>query len=111
MERLLERHGPQLDEAFEQAQTRLEAYTIADVELLTFFDERYPNRLRELSDPPPLIYVRGNLDLLTRDQLVAVVGTREPTVFGISAAERLTGVLADSGWGIVRAYAGGAGSV
>jgi DNA processing protein len=107
MERLLERHGPQLDEAFEQAQTRLEAYTIADVELLTFFDKRYPNRLRELSDPPPLIYVRGNLDLLTRDQLVAVVGTREPTVFGISAAERLTGVLADSGWGIVSGLAKG----
>ncbi len=38
---------------------------------------------------------------------MAVVGTREPTVFGVSAAESLTGVLADSGWGIVSGLAKG----
>jgi DNA processing protein len=107
LERLLERHGYQLDEAFERAQARLEDYVTADVKLLTFFDKRYPDRLRELSDPPPLIYVRGNVGLLGREKLVAVVGTREPTTFGVSAAAALTGVLADSGWGIVSGLARG----
>lgn len=107
MERLLERHGSRLDEAFGRAQARVADYATADVELLTFFDKRYPDRLRDLSDPPPLLYVRGDVDLLAREQLVAVVGTREPTVFGISAAESLTGVLADSGWGIVSGLAKG----
>jgi DNA processing protein len=107
MERLLERHGAGLDEAFERAQARLGDYATAGVELLTFFDERYPDRLRELSDPPPLVYVRGDVSLLAYEKLAAVVGTREPTIFGISAAERLTGVLADSGWGIVSGLAKG----
>src|ERR1035441_6487279 len=46
-------------------------------------------------------------DLLAHEQLVAVVGTREPTVFGTSAAENLTGALADGGWGIVSGLAKG----
>ncbi len=79
----------------------------ADVHELPFSDERYPDRLRGLSDPPPLLYVRGDVELLARERLVAIVGTREPTVFGISAAESLTGALADGGWGIVSGLAKG----
>jgi len=79
----------------------------ADVHELTLSDERYPDRLRSLPDPPPLLYVRGDVDLLAREQLVAVIGTREPTVFGTSAAEELTGALADDGWGIVSGLAKG----
>ena len=79
----------------------------ADVHELTLSDERYPDRLRNLSDPPPLLYVRGDVELLARERLVAVIGTREPTVFGISAAQELTGVLADGGWGIVSGLARG----
>jgi DNA processing protein len=78
-----------------------------DVHELTLSDERYPDRLRNLPDPPPLLYVRGDVELLARERLVAVVGTREPTVFGTSAAEELTGVLADGGWGIVSGLAKG----
>lgn len=82
-------------------------HSVTDLHELTPSDKRYPDRLRNLSDPPPLLYVRGNVDLLTRERLVAVVGTREPTVFGISAAEELTGALADGGWGIVSGLAKG----
>jgi DNA processing protein len=107
MERLLERHGVLLDEALERAQARIADYALAEVMLLSFFDERYPDRLRDLSDPPPLLYVRGEVDLLAREKLVAVVGTREPTTFGTSAAQSLTGALADSDWGIVSGLARG----
>jgi DNA processing protein len=107
MERLLERHGAHLDEALAQAQARLADYANADVHLVTFFDERYPDRLRDLPDPPPLLYVRGDVELLIREELVAVVGTRKPTRFGVSAAESLTGALADGGWGIVSGLAKG----
>jgi len=107
MERLLERHGAQLDEALAQSRASLGDYANAGVELVSFFDERYPERLRELSDPPPLLYVRGDVGLLAREKLVAVVGTRKPTVFGVSAAESLTSVLTDSGWGIVSGLAKG----
>lgn len=107
LEQLLERHGSEVDVAFELAQQRMTDYADAHVQLVSFFDERYPNRLRGLSDPPPLLYVRGDVELLAREHLAAVVGTREPTVFGTSAAERLTGALADCGWGIVSGLAKG----
>jgi DNA processing protein len=107
MEQLLERYGSEVDMAFEGAQRRLADYADAGVQLVTFFDERYPDRLRNLSDPPPLLYVCGDVELLAHERLVAVVGTREPTLFGTSAAENLTGALADGGWGIVSGLAKG----
>jgi DNA processing protein len=79
----------------------------ADVHELTLSDEHYPDRLRNLSDPPSVLYVRGDVELLARERLVAVVGTREPTIFGTSAAQELTGALADDGWGIVSGLAKG----
>jgi DNA processing protein len=111
MDRLRERHGARLDDALEQAEARLADYAGADVTLLTFFDEGYPDRLRDLPDPPPLLYVRGDASLLGSERLAAVVGTREPTVFGVSAAESLTGALAADGWGIVSGLAKGIDTV
>jgi DNA processing protein len=107
LEQLLKSYGSEVDVAFELAQRRVTDYADADVQLVSFFDEGYPDRLRGLSDPPPLLYVRGDAELLARERLVAVVGTREPTVFGTSAAENLTGALADGGWGIVSGLAKG----
>ena len=86
MEQLLERYGSEVDVAFEEAQRCLVDYADADVRLVSFFDERYPDRLRNLADPPPLLYVRGDVELLARERLVAVVGTREPNLL-----ERLLG--------------------
>jgi DNA protecting protein DprA len=70
-------------------------------------DPRYPDRLRRLADAPPALHLRGDAALLTRRRLVAVVGTREPTAFGLSATHALTGALADGGWGIVSGLAPG----
>lgn len=107
MTKLLERHNTQLDGALDRAHERLEQYREAGVSVLAFFDERYPDRLRDLPDPPPILYVRGNHALLTRDRLVAVVGTREPTRFGTTATAELTAALARDGWGIVSGLAKG----
>lgn len=111
LDAVLERHGERIDFAFEQALGRVAGYGSTGVHLISFFDERYPERLRELSDAPPLLYVRGDAQLLTREQLVAVVGTREPTRFGVSAAETLTSALAEDGWGIVSGLAKGIDTV
>jgi DNA processing protein len=107
MNRLLERHHTVMDHALDHARERLEQYRHAGVIVLSFFDERYPDRLRDLPDPPPILYVRGDPSLLARERLVAVVGTREPTRFGITAAAELTAVLAEDGWGIVSGLAKG----
>jgi DNA processing protein len=71
--------------------------TATDVHELSLSDEHYPNRLRELSDAPKLLYVRGDDELLARERLVAVIGTREPTVFGISPAVSVSRRAAGAG--------------
>lgn len=58
----------------------------------------YPPLLREIADPPPVLYVRGNLAVHADDfHAVAVVGSRRCTSYGIEQAERFSGVLARAG--------------
>jgi DNA processing protein len=68
----------------------------AGCRLLTWDEPEYPQRLREIYDPPPLLYVIGNIALLSR-HLISVVGARRPTPYGNQMAERLARDLADRG--------------
>ena len=53
----------------------------------------YPERLKEIYDPPPVLWVRGDASLLSRPS-IAVVGTRHPTPYGAGVAEILARDLA-----------------
>jgi DNA processing protein len=53
----------------------------------------YPERLKEIYDPPPVLWVRGRVELLSRPG-IAVVGTRHPTPYGSGMAEMLARDLA-----------------
>jgi DNA processing protein len=64
--------------------------------LLTWDEPEYPARLREIYDPPPLLYVLGNIELLGR-HTISIVGARRPTPYGNQMAERLGRDLADRG--------------
>ena len=59
-------------------------------------DEQYPGRLRQIYDPPLVLYVRGNPSVLDLPG-IAVIGTRHPTPYGIGMAERLSCDLATRG--------------
>lgn len=59
------------------------------LQIVTMQDAVYPNRLRNIYDPPVLLYVRGRLPLFDEEAAVAVVGTRSSTPYGEAAAERL----------------------
>jgi DNA processing protein len=65
----------------------------------------YPSLLRTIPDPPPYLYVSGKL--LPRSHNIAVVGSRNPTAYGISAAKRLSENLAILGFTIVSGMARG----
>ena len=82
----------------------------AGVAALTRDDDRYPRRLREIHDPPPLLFVRG--EMLDRDEWsLAVVGTRRPTPYGIQVTRSLTADLAAAGLTIVSGLARGVDGV
>jgi DNA processing protein len=61
--------------------------------IVTLACAEYPERLREIYDPPPVLWVRGAVDLLTRPS-IAVVGTRHPSPYGAGVAEMLSRDLA-----------------
>jgi len=61
--------------------------------LLTYSCREYPDRLREIYDPPPVLWVRGSVNLLTRPA-IAIVGTRHPSPYGSGVAEMLARDLA-----------------
>jgi DNA processing protein len=57
-------------------------------EIVTYADENYPEQLREIFDPPPVLWVLGDVKLLSRPA-IAIVGTRHPTLYGTGMAEVL----------------------
>jgi DNA processing protein len=61
--------------------------------LISYTCAEYPERLREIYDPPPVLWARGDVKLLSRPS-IAVVGTRHPTPYGTGVAEMLARDLA-----------------
>jgi DNA processing protein len=94
--------GCAFEEAVEQQQKMAETSTIA----VTLGDSRYPELLRQIFDPPLILFARGDLSLL-RNTGFAMVGTRRPTPYGLGVAERLSADLARAGLTIVSGMARG----
>lgn len=82
---------------------KLERYRVT---VLTYKDEAYPFRLKEIYEPPPVIYIRGSLTP-EDDWSLAVVGTRRPTFYGREVAEQIVGDLARNRITIVSGLAKG----
>ncbi|MDY5612016.1 DNA-processing protein DprA [Dysosmobacter sp.] len=78
-----------------------------DLRLLTIQDAEYPGRLKNIYDPPCLLYVKGRLPAFDEEVAVAVVGTRKATPYGISSAEKLGYGLAKGGALVVSGLAKG----
>jgi DNA processing protein len=88
----------------------MEALAKASVDALTWHDDAYPRRLKEIPDPPPVLFVKGHIELMD-ERSVAVVGTRKATAYGREAALALASELAKNGIAIVSGMARGIDSV
>ena len=77
------------------------------IRLLTLSDAAYPGRLKNIYDPPALLYCKGRLPLLDDLLCVAVVGTRDCTPYGVACAEKLGFGLASGGAAVVSGLAKG----
>jgi DNA processing protein len=88
------------------AETELRLCRENRIEIIRLQDENYPRPLREIHDPPPILFVRG--ELRPQDALaVAVVGSRHATRYGVDQAERLAGGLGRAGFTVVSGMARG----
>ena len=78
--------------------------------ILTIQDAGYPQRLRNIFDPPLVLYVKGRMPVIDEEAAVAVVGTRDCTPYGTASAERLSQELAACGAVVVTGLARGVDS-
>ena len=94
-------------EAFKRAEKELKATGNIDrCRLLNWTEPDYPQTLLQIYDPPVLLYVRGDAQVLNLPSL-SIVGTRRPTLYGTQMAERLGRELAARGLVIVSGMARG----
>lgn len=80
------------------------ALEAVDADVISIADSRYPPLLKTITDPPPLLYVRGDPGLLSKPQL-AMVGARRATVAGLKAAEKLAAAAVKAGLGVTSGLA------
>ncbi len=80
----------------ERHQKDIEWLVEEDSHLVSILDDAYPDLLREIPDPPALLYIKGNPTVLSLPQL-AVVGSRNPTHGGIANAKAFAGTLVSAG--------------
>jgi len=73
---------------------------------ITLLDDDYPPLLRQISAPPPVLYIKGDLQQADLRAL-AIVGTRSPTAYGVKAARGLAHALVKAGWTVVSGLAKG----
>jgi DNA processing protein len=92
--------------SFEDAVDQQQKMINAGAQLISIQDQRYPRRLREIFDPPIVLYAIGRTELMPTAS-IGVVGTRHPTPYGMAAAERLSADLARAGLTIVSGMARG----
>lgn len=75
------------------------------INIITIRDENYPYYLKNIYDPPIILYVRGNI--LKNEKCIAVVGARRATYYGLKMAESLSYALAGVGLTVVSGMARG----
>ncbi len=80
---------PFLDKSVAEPLRILRGCEEAGCDLITLHDARYPDRLRNIFDPPLTLYVKGRLPDLDGEPVIAMVGTRGCTSYGVAAAEKL----------------------
>ncbi len=74
------------------------------IELISFKDKKYPNKLKKINNMPPFLYVRGNLENLYDDN-IAIIGSRDASEYGKFVARRIAKQIADKNINIVSGLA------
>ncbi|MFC0558618.1 DNA-processing protein DprA [Halalkalibacter alkalisediminis] len=82
-----------------------------NIHIITIEDQEYPLLLKQIFDPPFVLYAMGRIEVLFDNRRLAVIGTRVPSEFGVAAVAKLVPPLAEKGWTIVSGLAKGIDSI
>ena len=95
------------DKSLEEAERILQQVKRLKIRVLTWAEEEYPARLRNIADPPLVLYCRGQLPELTGTAAIGVVGTRKASAYGLRTAHRIGAEVAVCGGIVISGAAAG----
>ncbi len=95
------------DKDLKQAHAIIHDCTKKNIHICTYADAAYPGRLRNIADPPLVLYYKGVLPDFDSNPVIGAVGTRGATAYGMNAAKRLGGQIAKCGGIVVSGLASG----
>lgn len=96
-----------LDKSLEHCKEIISSCARECIQIVTYADAEYPNRLKNIYDPPLVLYYKGTLPDFDTLPVVGVVGTRKPSVYGESAARRLGKEISACGGVVISGLASG----
>lgn len=100
-----------LDKSLAEAENILALCDDRGISLLTYADSAYPERLRNISDPPALLYYRGILPDFDREAAIGIVGSRRCSAYGLLQAKQFAKLISASGGVVVSGGARGIDSM
>ena len=62
------------------------------IRYVTYFDEKYPDRLKDISDYPLVLFYRGHLEYTEAEYAIGIVGSRRPSFYGLNTAEEFVSI-------------------
>jgi len=86
---------------------QLQSYENHDIKIITIIDKEYPSILKHIYEPPWVLYLIGKTDILNSRKMMAVVGSRQPTNYGILCTNYFVSELTKQGFTIVSGLAKG----
>lgn len=92
-------------EVWNEATRQLVVHQEKGIHVFDLRSEGYPAWLASIEDPPPVLFVRGNAQAVSKSMGVAVVGTRDASRGGLEIARRIARVLGDHEWTVVSGLA------
>lgn len=76
-------------EFFQKAETIIAKTENSNIQTISFFDDRYPSNLKKIPSPPVLLNIKGNIKKFEEKPCIAVIGTRNPSLYGKQIGERI----------------------
>lgn len=96
-----------ISNAWRRSEDELARTIEAGISVVALHDQDFPQRLRNIPNPPVILYVRGSLLATRTSKCLAVVGTQEPTLYGKAVANKSAATAVEHGFTIVSGLARG----
>ncbi|UII29105.1 DNA-processing protein DprA [Fulvivirga maritima] len=96
-----------LQRAYDTALTIMDKSDQNGIQIISCYDDLFPNELHQIPDSPIVLHVKGNLSAIEQNERVAIIGTREPTEWGERAGKRIAQIFTERGYAVVSGLAKG----